>query len=480
MESVSKGEELHLAGEGEFSFPTAGGRVRLSITNDALTPFGGLVPWAAYTEHIGIVKQLAADCPVKRISPNAAPVYDVLQSFILTALADGRRFSHIERMREDPTIPEIFGMEAVVSSDTVRRFFQSVDPSLGAEWIARNAKPLWRALPEVVILDWDSTVQPKYGHQEGAEVGYNPSKPGRRSFHPLLAVVARTRMCPVYRFRSGDTVTATQWHEAMADAQRWLGERQVWLNRGDLGLGQEAVMSWHEQVADRPHFLFKLKLTSNVRRALAAVPEASWEGPAQVGAWQVANGTIQLTGWSRSRRVVFARSLQGQVPGPKAGEFWDQNKHEFAVYVTNLPESFNAWNIQDLYRQRADVENVFDELKNQWGFSGFCAKSRATTELAARLTLLVYNLWVLFVRFIVPQKHTEAKKGRRWFLLIAARLVESGRQKELQVSIRGGWAEQLKEGYTRLHDWIRTTAPQLKYTMPDEPDAPSIFAPSGA
>jgi Transposase DDE domain group 1 len=480
MESVSKGEELHLAGEGEFSFPTAGGRVRLSITNDALTPFGGLVPWAAYTEHIGIVKQLAADCPVKRTSPNAAPVYDVLQSFILTALADGRRFSHIERMREDPTIPEIFGMEAVVSSDTVRRFFQSVDPALGAEWIARNAKPLWRALPEVVILDWDSTVQPKYGHQEGAKVGYNPSKPGRRSFHPLLAVVARTRMCPVYRFRPGDTVTATQWHEAMADAQRWLGERQVWLNRGDLGLGQEAVMSWHEQAADRPHFLFKLKLTSNVRRALAEVPEASWEGPAQVGAWQVANGTIQLTGWSRPRRVVFARSLQGQVPGPKAGEFWDQNKHEFAVYVTDLPESFNAWNIQDLYRQRADVENVFDELKNQWGFSGFCAKFRATTELAARLTLLVYNLWVLFVRFIVPQKHTEAKKGRRWFLLIAARLVESGRQKELQVSIRGGWAEQLKEGYTRLHDWIRTTAPQLKYAMPDEPEAPTIFAPSGA
>jgi len=46
------------------------------------------------------------------------------------------------------------------------------------------------------------------------------------------------------------------------------------------------------------------------------------------------------------------------------------------------------------------------------------------------------QLWVLFVRFIVPQKHTEAKQGRRWFLLIAARLVESGRQKEMQVSIR--------------------------------------------
>jgi hypothetical protein len=361
-------------------------------------------------------------------------------------------------------------MESVVGSDTVRRFFKSINPSLGAEWIARNAKPLWRALPDDIIMDWDSTVQPKYGHQEGAEVGYNPGKPGRRSFHPLLAVVARTRLCPVYQFRSGDTVTSTRWQEAMEDAQRWLGDRKVALNRGDIGLGNEAVMSWHEQGADRPKFLFKLKLTANIRKALSEVSEEKWEGPSTMGAWQVAEGEVQLVGWSRPRRVVFARTLQGIIPAERNSEFWDRNKHEYAVYVTNLPLQYNAWTIQDLYRHRADVENVFDELKNQWGFSGFCSRSRATTELAARLQLLVYNLWTLFVRFIIPQHHTEAKKGRRWFLIIAARLVESGRQKEIQVSIRGGWAEQLKAGYTRLHDWIRTTAPQLKYTFSENSD----------
>ena len=111
----------------------------------------------------------------------------MIQSFMLTALTDGRRFSHVERLREDPTIPELFGLESVVSDDTVRRFFASTDPVLGAEWIARQGQPLWRALPERIILDWDSTVLTKYGHQEGAEVGYNPTKPGRRSFHPLLA-----------------------------------------------------------------------------------------------------------------------------------------------------------------------------------------------------------------------------------------------------------------------------------------------------
>jgi hypothetical protein len=465
MEQADPGEAIHPVGEGEFTFPTPGGRVRLSVTNDTLTPFGGLVPWAAFTKHIGIIDRLAADCPVKRTSPNAAPVYDVLQSFMLTALTDGRRFSHIERLREDPAIPEIFGLESVVGDDTVRRFFKSVDPALGAEWIARNVQPMWRALPEPIIMDWDSTVQPKYGHQDGAEIGYNPGKPGRRSFHPLLGVIAHTRLCPAYRFRAGDTVTASEWQEAMGDAQRWLGDRKVWLNRGDLGLGHDAIMAWHEQGADRPKYLFKLKLTNLVRSALCRVREDAWQGCAASESCQMAEGMIQLTGWERPRRVIFTRTLLGVIRAASNSEFWDRNKHEFAVYVTNLPESFNGWQIHELYRKRADTENVFDELKNQWGFSGFCAKSKATTSLAARLLLLVYNLWVLFVRFIVPHKHTEAKRGRRWFLLIAARLVQSGRQKELQVSIKGGWADQLRTGYTRITEWIRTTAPQLKYQM---------------
>ena len=477
MDEVATTGAVHPAGEGKFVFETAGGKVRLSMTDDALTPYGGIVPWAAFTKHVGIVESLAQDCPVKRTSPNAAPVYDVLQSFMLTALTDGRRFSHIERLREDPTIPELFGMEAVVGDDTVRRFFKSVDPVLGAEWIARHLQPMWGALPKQIIMDWDTTVQTKYGHQEGAQVGYNPTKPGRRSYHPLMGIVAGTRLCPAYRFRAGDTVSATQWHEAMSDAQRWLGERQVWLNRGDLGFGHEAIMHWHEQKADRPKFLFKLKLTGGVRAGLHRVAESQWEGPGSVGAWEVAEGRLQLQGWTSERRVIFARQLQGDIPSEKSGEFWARHKHEFAVYVTNLPESYNGWQIQQLYRDRADAENVFDELKNQWGFSGFCAKSRATTELAARLLLVVYNLWVLFVRFIVPHKHTEAKRGRRWFLVIAGRLVQSGRQKEIQISVSGGWAVMMRDGFTRLHEWVRSTAPQLKTVRPEPPSNDSFPAP---
>lgn len=60
---------------------------------------------------------------------------------------------------------------------------------------------------------------------------------------------------------------------------------------------------------------------------------------------------------------------------------------------------------------------------------------------------VVYNLWTVFVPLIVPQKHTETKRGRRRFLLIAARLAQSGRQKKLHASTSVGSAEQLRDGY---------------------------------
>ncbi len=66
---------------------------------------------------------------------------------------------------------------------------------------------------------------------------------------------------------------------------------------------------------------------------------------------------------------MFARMLLGVIRGPESAESWDRHKHEFAVHVTNLPTTCNAWQIQELYRQWADPEKVFDELKNQWRFS---------------------------------------------------------------------------------------------------------------
>lgn len=473
--SASEEESIHPRGEEIFEFTTDGGKITIKPTDDVMTPYGGLVPFAAFVRHTGLIDRIATTSPIARTSPNAAPTKDIIVSFLLTALCEGKRFSHVERFREDPTMAQLFGINRVVSDDTIRRYFKLIDSVQSRQWIEQAITPLWRALPDEMILDWDSTVLTRYGHQEQAAVGYNPQKPGRRSHHPLLAVAAGTRMCVSYRLRPGNTVTATHWADSMEEVLESLKERKIWLNRGDIGLGHETTMAWHEKESSRPHFLFKLKMSRGVRQALAKVKK--WEGPSQRHVTQVAQGWVQLHGWSQPRRVIFARKNLGFVPSAKSGMLWDELKYEFDAYVTNLPQSqVNEWQIVDLYRQRADVENVFDEIKNQWGFGGFCSRHGQTTELAARLMLLTYNLWNLFLRLMNPKKHIEAITGRKWFLLIAARLVKSSRQSTLQIAVRGTWWEELKDGYQRVCKWIQSTAPQLKLSEADDPDF-SFLAP---
>jgi hypothetical protein len=253
----------------------------------------------------------------------------------------------------------------------------------------------------------------------------------------------------------------------------------VWLNRGDIGFGQEKVMAWHENAPagqKRPHYLFKLKLTPKVRRAMARVREEDWQGPGTQGAWQVAETRVHLNAWSRERRVVMARKLQGTIPEKAQARFWRENKHELAAYVSDLDmNECNAWQVQAMYRDRAEAENVFDEIKNQWGFEGFCATKARVSELAARLLLVVYNLWSVFARLLEPGRHVEAAGSRKWFMVIAGKLVKSGSQYEMQISAQGAWWEGLRRGYRRVLSWLASTAPQLRLAGGKPACGPPLF-----
>ena len=55
-----------------------------------------------------------------------------------------------------------------------------------------------------------------------------------------------------------------------------------------------------------------------------------------------------------------------------------------------------------LYRDRADCENGFDELKNQWGLSGFTTQDINRCQTTARACALVYNWWSWYCRAATP------------------------------------------------------------------------------
>lgn len=89
--------------------------------------------------------------------------------------------------------------------------------------------------------------------------------------------------------------------------------RDLWpaLLRGDRGFGNEGTM--REAEARKLSFLFKLRLTANVKRMIERLAAArEWADAGQ--GFEAKESEVRLAGWSRKRRViVLRRRLKGAL-----------------------------------------------------------------------------------------------------------------------------------------------------------------------
>jgi hypothetical protein len=197
------------------------------------------------------------------------------------------------------------------------------------------------------ILDVDTTVKPLYGHQEGAVVGYNAKKPGRPSHCYHTYSMAGTRLVLDVDVSAGDEHASN--HSAPG----------LW-----AVLDRTPLDCWPS--------LLRGDIRRRVKGALAR-PAMDEDGPPRLAFLDI---------------------------GPSE-EMW-----EYQVLATTLGEALESFG--QLYRDRGDGENVFDELKNQWGWGGFVTHDLARCRLAARLVALFYDWWNIFTRLAEPGRHREA------------------------------------------------------------------------
>ena len=126
-----------------------------------------------------------------------------------------------------------------------------------------------------------------------------------------------------------------------------------------------------------------------------------------------------------------------------------------------------AWplSLGQLYRDRADAENAFDELKNQWGWGGFTTHDLHRCQLAARGVALAYNWWSLFVRLAHPDARREAITSRPWLMSSVGRRTEHAGQTTITltgVHAHFGKARaMLMRVSTMLQGWLAQAAEQL-------------------
>jgi len=424
---------------------TFGGKIHIEWDPEAaVTPLGQLPFFINFLKVSGLYDAFLEECPLKYISPNAPTKEDVLGTLVLSILAGQTRYSHITAIRCDGVNPNLMGMTKVVSEDSARRALKAIEEEPGVAWLeaqlARVTHPALSIGPW--ILDIDTTVKCLYGNQEGAVVGYNPGKPGRpcHSYHGYF--MANTRLALTAEVNAGNHFTSRHvspglWQLLDALSEK---ERPVFI-RGDASFGVEPVLAEAEERGI--HYLAKLRLTRNVKRLIQKLfSSGDWVDAGQ--GFTGTESTLKLTGWSRSRRVVvIRRELKDEIAlvdehAPKQLSFAfietidKVKRYEYAVLVTSLQDE--VLTIAQHYRDRADMENCFDELKNQWGWGGYTTQDIKRCRFISRMVALVYNWWSLFVRIANPTKHHEAITSRPLLLHAVAKQTKHSGQTCLTIT----------------------------------------------
>ena len=211
--------------------------------------------------------------------------------------------------------------------------------------------------------------------------------------------------------------------------------------------------------------------------------------------WKSHKMELRLDGWERMRRVLFIRRPAGRkaeaveqkprgrkprvpktsaapVPAVPAGV--RQTEFEFAkgmkgrewdccILVTN-GTGLDATAISQLYRDRGDCENNFDEFKNQWGWAGFMTRETKSCRVMARLIAIVANWRNVFMRLAGPTAHREAVTSRPAYMGIMGRIVESARRRLVCLTSTHAEAAQIRQALDKVaafFRWLKSNAEQL-------------------
>jgi hypothetical protein len=435
-----------------------GRKVSLRETDQALTPFGGMVVLLEFLNKIGFVKKVVECMPVIHRSPNAIPPAQTYIAFLISVAAGARRFAQTSWLRGDRALHGLMGLDRFPSDDTIRNLFLR----FGMGEVQRFFEPLteWmmERLPqraEGYSLDLDSTVFERHGQQqEGALKGYNPRRPGRLSHHPLLAVLAESHFIMHGWLRSGNSGTARGITEFLKEALALWGERgKLRVVRADAGFFDNELLTFLEE--RRLPYVVVARMTKCVKREVTRIVE--WRELDEN--YAVGECPIKLMGWAQARRFVAVRERIRDTKPSVGKKLIDLPEYTLRVFVTSLeaaPEEI--W--RD-YNHRADMENRIAELKHDLGADRFCLKDFHATDAVFRSVLLLFNLLSEFRRASGIAQHKEPGTLRSTVFLCGAELKQEG--SEIVLSLATGWGG-LKRRISLLTSilaWVFPISPKL-------------------
>jgi len=401
------------------------------FTGKNLTHFGGVYLISLFIRRIHLKKILNRSLTFLQRNNHYSITESILALMYPSMLGIGRiETTHL--LKHNGVFHYLVGIPAYPNPTTLRRFLQRISPEGLGKLRSVQSQILKLMLekprPEKkIILDMDSTVLVLYGKQELATVGYNPTKRGRPSYHPLLCFDGITKYCITAELRSGNTYTSTGTTALLEASFAKIPPtiKRVFI-RADKGFFDHDII---EKIEEHPGVLFTIaaKLTSPIKRRLSSL---RYHTPAH--GIETAEFLYQPIGWKKRYRFVVIRRPIPEDPSDQLTLF-SIGKFSYQVLVTNLElKPINIWRF---YNGRAGVELIIKELKNDYPVAKIPTKHFMSNETYFHILLFSYNLVNYFKCLCLPEEFQTMTLGslRARLLLIPGELVHSGNRPILKL-----------------------------------------------
>ncbi|MBI5710348.1 MAG: IS1380 family transposase [Candidatus Eisenbacteria bacterium] len=335
------------------------------------------------------------------------------------------RLYHYGELEREPLLCTLHRVARLPDLTTLYRDLRRFEaPALARELAELLPGVVGRALArqDRVVLDIDSMVNTLYGAQEGAALGPNPHKPGRPSYHPLLARDRVSDLIVHQQLRTGDTGSSSDivpFLHRTIDIVRQDGRPRTLLARLDSGFeGEDALAALERR---RVGYVVKMRATAEVARVASGRGASAWravelEGEGEV---QVTAFVWQRGSWSRPRVVVAVRKRELDTV---QGRLFDEHHWSYSLFVTD--RGWPPEQVVRFYDKRADVERTICELRNDLAIDHVPSTCFAANAADFALKVLARNLLVLYRDhgLQLATRERVMTLGRR-FLWIAGRVV---------------------------------------------------------
>lgn len=441
----------------------------VAYTSKPWSGWGGTYAFFRFLDKVRWDEYLTAGLPDGRTSPNQTRPLDIAKSLLATVLLEGKRFAHVDRIREDAVVRKIVGAHRLACADSVRRYFggfsQGQSERLHDATSQLSAALLWGQRSSDIV-DLDSTVLDRFGDQEGSSRGYQPVHHGRKSHHPLLAMLAGGKQIAHSWLRAGSASPARGCRQFFQELRAHLPEG-FWIKLLRADSGFHSVEFFEDLEAANVPYLIAMKMSKSLIRLCAGV--TSWIRLNSIQ--EIGEFSYQPNHWSRARRVIVVRRCVPSSSIPEQMELTHIDAFEYHALVTNDTEmSLPA--ARKLYNGRGDCENRIKELKHDFNVRGFCLQSFSGTEATFRLICFLHNLVAAFREQILRDTHTTLTTIRSAVFVVGAQLGSSARRQILRLGLSGRWRSEYDELLRRVEFASLSTAAQLQEYLNSEDYTP--------